>query len=174
MSAGWVVVGVSTVTGPSVGPPGAPGRTVRAAGLALTGDELVAVLSEAVARHPGAELAVEGTDGVLAELGSDGTTLADVAAGAGLPALVVAPARPGGLELAALSAEALDRRDVPVTGIVVTRPAGSHDPGPTDAAEVLAATGCRLVADVPALATVDPVTLDELQLDPDLRPPAGT
>ncbi|MEJ2890784.1 dethiobiotin synthase [Actinomycetospora aeridis] len=62
---------------------------------------------------------VEGAGGLLVRLNDLGETLADVAAALAAPVVLVASAGLGVLNTAALTAEALERRDVPLAGTVV-------------------------------------------------------
>lgn len=111
---------VPTVVGPVIGPSLAPGVAARLAGEDLLGDELEQVVRDAAADHPGAALVVEGAGGLLVELGSDGTTCADLAARLGLPVLVVARPGLGTLNHTALTLAECDRRGLPVAGVVVS------------------------------------------------------
>jgi dethiobiotin synthetase len=63
---------------------------------------------------------VEGAGGLLVELGTDGTTLADVAADLGLPLVVVARPGLGTLNHTQLTCEAAWARGLRVAGIVVS------------------------------------------------------
>lgn len=110
---------VPTVVGPVIGPSLAPGVAARLAGEDLLGDELEAVVRDAAAAHPGARLVVEGAGGLLVELGSDGTTCADLAARLALPVLVVARPGLGTLNHTALTLAECDRRGLEVVGVVV-------------------------------------------------------
>lgn len=166
------LAGVPTVTGPSVGSAGAPGRTLRRAGLTLDAAELREVIDAARRDHPGAELIVDGSGGARAELGSDGTDLSDLAIHADLDVVVVTPARVGGIELAALTIEALERRGVTVRGTVTTRPPGATEER-VDAAEVLAATGHPLLATLPPLDLRGDDPLAEIAATFDLGGDAG-
>ena len=62
---------------------------------------------------------VEGAGGLLVRLNDLDETLADVAAGLDAPVLLVASAGLGVLNTAALTAEALARRGIPLAGVVV-------------------------------------------------------
>jgi dethiobiotin synthetase len=62
---------------------------------------------------------VEGAGGLLVRFNDLGETLADVAAGLDAPVLLVASAGLGVLNTAALTAEALARRGIPLAGVVV-------------------------------------------------------
>jgi dethiobiotin synthetase len=151
---------VPTEVGPVIGPSLAPGVAARLAGEDLTGDELEAVVRGAAARAPGAALVVEGAGGVLVELGSDGTTCADLAARLGLPVVVVARPGLGTLNHTALTLAELDRRGMPVAGVVVS----GHPPDPdvatrTNLDELDRLSGGRLLAVLPHLARVAPGAL---------------
>jgi dethiobiotin synthetase len=62
---------------------------------------------------------IEGAGGLLVELGTDGTTVADVAEDLGLPLVVVARPGLGTLNHTQLTCEAAWARGLPVAGIVV-------------------------------------------------------
>lgn len=124
---------VPTVTGPVLGPSLPPGTAARRGGAELTGQELAAVVAEAAASHPSAELVVEGVGGLLEELGSDGTTCADLAGALGLPLVIVTPPGVGARNVVALTLEVARSRGLHVAGIVV-----SGDPPGQDGAEDLA------------------------------------
>ncbi|MFC5142564.1 dethiobiotin synthase [Actinomycetospora rhizophila] len=106
---------------------------------------------------------VEGAGGLLVRL-NDGAgtyppeTLADVAAGLGAPVLLVASAGLGVLNTAALTAEALARRAVPLAGTVV----GAYPEHPdlaerTNLADLPVVTGAPLLGVLPAgLGTATP------------------
>jgi dethiobiotin synthetase len=137
---------VSTVVGPVIGPSLAPGVAARLAGEDLPGDELVAVVHDAAVRSPDAWLVVEGAGGLLVELGSDGTTCADLAARLGLPVVVVARPGLGTLNHTALTVAELDRRGLPLAGVVVSGyPADPDLATRTNLAELDRLTDGRLV-----------------------------
>jgi dethiobiotin synthetase len=69
----------------------------------------------------------EGAGGILVELGTDGTTLADLATDLGLPLVVVARPGLGTLNHTGLTCEAARARGLRVVGIVVNR--DPRDPG---------------------------------------------
>ena len=112
---------VPTTVGPVIGPSLAPGVAARLAGAELTADELVEGVTQAAAAHPDALLVVEGAGGLLVELGSDGTTCADLAAALHLPLVVAARPGLGTLNHTALTLAEARRRGLPVAGIVVSR-----------------------------------------------------
>lgn len=111
---------VPTIVGPVIGPSLAPGVAARRAGQELLGDELEAVVRDAAVTHPDASLVVEGAGGLLVELGSDGTTCADLAGRLGLPVVVVARPGLGTLNHTALTLAELDRRGLTLAGVVVS------------------------------------------------------
>lgn len=111
---------VTTVVGPVIGPSLAPGVAARLAGEDLPGDELEAVVRGAAEAAPDASLVVEGAGGLLVELGSDGTTCADLAGRLGLPVVVVARPGLGTLNHTALTLAELDRRGLELAGVVVS------------------------------------------------------
>lgn len=112
--------GVATVTGAMVAASLPPGVAARRGGAELTAADLVAVIRQVGTDHPGAELVVEGAGGLLDQLGSDGTTAADLAAATQLPLLVVTPPDPRSLNAVALTVEVAVRRGLAVAGVVVT------------------------------------------------------
>jgi dethiobiotin synthetase len=114
------LTGVTTVTGPVVGPSLPPGIAARIGRAELPGAELVAVVTEVAAAHPDAELVIEGVGGLLDELGSDGTTAADLAAALGLPLVVVAGSGWDSLNPTALTLEAAAARGLDIAGVVVS------------------------------------------------------
>jgi dethiobiotin synthetase len=153
--------GVPVSVGPVVGPSLAPGVAVRRAGARLLGPELVDVVSSARARNPDARLIVEGAGGLLVELGSDGTTCADLAADLGLPVVVVARPGLGTLNHTALTLAELDRRGLPVLGVVVSRyPSGDVDDATrTNLEELDRCSRGRLVGVIPDLGDPTPAML---------------
>lgn len=151
---------VPTVVGPVIGASLAPGVAARLAGEELTGDELVEVVRGAAESAPTASLVVEGAGGVLVELGSDGTTCADLAARLGLPVVVVVRPGLGTLNHTALTLAELDRRGVAVGGVVVC----GHPEDPdlatrTNLAELERLSGGRLLAVLGHLPRLSPDTL---------------
>jgi len=107
---------VGTVVGPMVGPSLAPGIALRRAGATLSRGELLAPVRQALA---GGAVVVEGAGGLLVELTTDGTTIADLAAELELPLLVAVRPGLGTLNHTALTLEAAERRGLTVTGIVI-------------------------------------------------------
>ena len=105
--------------------PMAPVAAARREGTALpSGEQHLERLSDLSRRHD--HLLVEGSGGVLVALADDGTTLPDLGTalagrlGAGrVGAVVVCRAGLGTLNHTALTVEALERRQVPVTGVVI-------------------------------------------------------
>ncbi|MCE3554547.1 dethiobiotin synthase [Pseudonocardia sp. RS11V-5] len=112
----------------------------RAALLPVTPEAAVDAARDLAADHD--LVLVEGAGGLLVRFTAEGT-LADVAAKLGAPVLVVAAAGLGTLNHTALTTEALDRRGIACTGVVV---------GAWPAAPDLAAR-CNL-ADLPAVTGV--------------------
>lgn len=94
---------------------------------------------------------VEGAGGLLVRLNDLNETLADVAAGLGAPVLLVASAGLGVLNTAALTAEALARRGIPLAGVVV----GAYPDEPdlaerTNLEDLPRVTGAPLLGVLPA------------------------
>lgn len=143
------LTGVATVTGPVLGPSLPPGTAARRGGAGLTGRELAAVVAEAAASHPSAELVVEGVGGLLEELGSDGTTCADLAAALGLPLVIVTPPGVGSRSVVALTLEVASSRGLEVAGVVVSGDLPDAD-GREDLEELVRGTGAVIGA-LPAL-----------------------
>lgn len=151
---------VPTVVGPVIGPSLAPGVAARRAGEDLLGDELEAVARDAAAAHPDAHLVVEGAGGLLVELGSDGTTCADLAGRLGLPVLVVARPGLGTLNHTALTLAECDRRGLDVAGVVVSgHPADPDLAARTNLDELDRLSGGRLLAVLDHLPRLDPDAL---------------
>jgi dethiobiotin synthetase len=74
---------------------------------------------------------VEGAGGLLVELGSDGTTLRDVAADLAAPVLVVVASGLGTLNHTTLTLEALANQGIPCAGLVIG--AWPAEPEPAEA-----------------------------------------
>jgi dethiobiotin synthetase len=94
---------------------------------------------------------VEGAGGLLVRLDDLGGTLADVAAGLAAPAVLVASSGLGVLNTAALTAEALARRGIPLLGTVL----GAHPEQPdlaeqTNVDDLPRVTGAPLLGVLPA------------------------
>ena len=94
---------------------------------------------------------VEGAGGLLVRLNDLDETLADVAAGLDAPVLLVASAGLGVLNTAALTAEALARRGIPLAGVVV----GAYPAEPglaerTNLEDLPRVTGAPLLGVLPA------------------------
>ena len=128
--------------------PLAPATAARRAGAALV---MPAQVVDA-ARGQDADLVlVEGAGGLLVRLDDLGGTLADVAAGLAAPAVLVASSGLGVLNTAALTAEALARRGVPLLGTVL----GAHPEQPdlaeqTNVDDLPRVTGAPLLGVLPA------------------------
>ena len=103
--------------------PLAPVLAARRAGVEIDQEILDARFSELRAA-PGA-LIVEGVGGALVEV-TQGMTVADLAARWHLPTLVIAANRLGCLSHSLLTVEALERRDVPVIGVVLNTVCGGE------------------------------------------------
>lgn len=151
---------VPTVVGPLIGPSLAPGIAARMADEELTGDELEQVVRDAADSAPGASLVVEGAGGLLVELGSDGTTCADLAGRLALPVVVVARPGLGTLNHTALTLAELDRRGLPLAGVVVSGYPDDPDLATrTNLDELDRITGGRLVGVLPHVAPLAPGAL---------------
>jgi dethiobiotin synthetase len=127
--------------------PLAPATAARRSGLAPL---RVADITAAAAGTSADLLVIEGAGGLLVRLNDDGETLADVAAALDAPVLVVATAGLGVLNTAALTAEALARRRITLTGTVV----GAYPEHPdlaerTNLADLPTVTGAPLLGVLP-------------------------
>lgn len=152
------LAGVAVMTGLRLGPSLAPGVAARLAGEELGYPALVATIRAAAG--PRVRLVVEGAGGLLVELGSDGTTLADLAAASGLPLLVVARPGLGTLNHTALTVEAIARRGLDFKGVVVNRYPDQPDlAARTNLAELDRIAGGRLIGVVPELKLQGPDAL---------------
>ena len=107
------LAGCATRQGPAFDEALAPAVAATRAGVAVTRAMLLAPFSGLD------EVVGEGAGGVLVELGTDGTTLADLAADLDLPLVVVARPGLGTLNHTRLTCEAAWARGLRVTGIVV-------------------------------------------------------
>jgi dethiobiotin synthetase len=136
--------------------PLAPATAARRAGAApVTAAQVV----DAVHGLEGAAdlVLVEGAGGLLVRLNDDDETLADVAVGLGAPVVLVASAGLGVLNSAALTAEALAARGVPLLGTVVgALPARPDLAERTNLDDLPRVTGAPLLGVLPAgLGRVD-------------------
>jgi len=111
-------------------------------------------IGELAAAHP--VVLVEGSGGLLVRLDSRGGTLADLGValrykGTSCGVVLVAAAGLGTLNHCALTAEALDRRELPLLGTVVgSWPASPGLAEETNLADIPAVTGAPLLGRVPA------------------------
>lgn len=107
------LAGVATRQGPAFAEALAPAVAARRAGATVTRGQLLDPFR-------GIDVVVgEGAGGLLVELGTDGTTLADLAADLELPLIVVARPGLGTLNHTRLTCEAAWARGLRVTGIIV-------------------------------------------------------
>jgi dethiobiotin synthetase len=154
------LAGVPTVVGPVIGPSLAPGVAARLAGEDLLGDELARVVRDAEEAHPDAWMVVEGAGGLLVELGSDGTTCADLAATLGLPVVVVSRPGLGTLNHTALTLAELDRRGLSIAGVIVSGYPDDPDLAMrTNLDELDRISGGRLIGVLPECQPLSPSTL---------------
>lgn len=152
--------GVTTEVGAVLGGSLAPAVAARREGQELGLADLLAPVTRAAASRPQARLVVEGAGGLLVELGTDGTTCADLAAELGHPLVVVARPGLGTLNHTALTLAEADRRGLPVAGVVVSGyPTDPDLATRTNLAELARLTGGRLAGVVPALGDVGPTSL---------------
>jgi dethiobiotin synthetase len=134
------LAGCPTRQGPGLEEPLAPAVAAARAGVRITRAQLLAPFSGLD------DVVGEGAGGLLVELGTDGTTLADLAADLDLPLVVVARPGLGTLNHTRLTCEAAWARGLRVLGIVVNGyPA---DPG---VAEVTNLDGLAAIAEVLAV-----------------------
>jgi dethiobiotin synthetase len=127
--------------------PLAPAVAARLERVAIELDRILDAARALAARH--AAIVVEGAGGLFTPL-TERETYADLAVALRLPALVVARAGLGTVNHVALTCEALLRRGVAVTGIVLNRSAPGADPSePYNAAEIERLTGARVLASLP-------------------------
>lgn len=134
------LAGVPTRQGPGFDEALAPAVAAARAGVAITRAALLAPFS-------GLDKVIgEGAGGLLVELGTDGTTLADLAADLDLPLVVVARPGLGTLNHTRLTCEAAWARGLRVLGIVVN----GYPPDP-DVAEQTNLDGLSLIAPVVAV-----------------------
>ncbi len=154
------VPAVDTRTGASFGEPLAPAVAARRAGVGLHLADLVAPVRDAVAAGPADDLVVEGAGGLLVELGTDGTTVADLARELGLPLVVVARLGLGTLNHTALTLAEAARHGLAVAGVVVCRyPAEPDVAEATNLAElagIARAAGTTLAGVVPDVLAIGP------------------
>jgi dethiobiotin synthetase len=106
--------GAPTRQGPGFAEALAPAVAAARAGTAVTRGDLLAAFADLD------QVVGEGAGGLLVELGTDGTTLADLAADLGLPLVVVARPGLGTLNHTRLTCEAAWARGLVVLGLVVS------------------------------------------------------
>ena len=152
---------VPTRQGPGFDEALAPAVAATRAGASVTRAQLLATFSGLD------EVVGEGAGGLLVELGTDGTTLADLAADLDLPLVVVARPGLGTLNHTRLTCEAAWARGLRVLGIVV-----NGYPDEPDVAEETNLDGLAAIA--PVLAVV-PLwgARDPLPVLPDLLAPGA-
>ncbi len=149
------LAGCETRTGPGLDEPLAPAVAAARVGMSITRADLLGPFSGL------GDVVGEGAGGLLVELGTDGTTLADLAADLHLPLVVVARPGLGTLNHTRLTCEAAWARGLRVAGIVVNRyPA---DPGVAERTNIdELATMAPLLAVVPELDLGDPLPAIEV------------
>jgi dethiobiotin synthetase len=131
------VAGVLTRQGPAFEEALAPAVAARRAGATVTRAQLLDAFSGL------SDVVGEGAGGLLVELGTDGTTLADLALDLDLPLVVVSRPGLGTLNHTRLTCEAAWARGVRVLGIVVN----GYPPDP-DVAEETNLAGLAEIAPV--------------------------
>jgi dethiobiotin synthetase len=142
------LAGCPTRQGPGLAEALAPSVAAARAGMTITRSDLLHAFSGID------DVVGEGAGGLLVELGTDGTTLADLAADLDLPLVVVARPGLGTLNHTRLTCEAAWARGLCVHGVVVNRyPA---DPGVVEQTNLdQLATIAPVLAVVPELDLVD-------------------
>jgi dethiobiotin synthetase len=141
----------------------APAVAARREGRQIELPALTRAFRRLAARHEW--LVVEGAGGLLVPLGP-GCSMADLAAGLGLPLLVVARAALGTINHTLLTLEAAVARELPVAGVVISHTGGPlGDADAENLAELRAALGPGLVGEVPPLAPGAPVPASALDLE---------
>ena len=130
--------------------PAAPNVAAAEAGRTLKLETVTTAYAGLRARHE--TLVVEGAGGLLVPL-LDGFTMADLAAELGLPVLVAARAALGTINHTLLTLEAIERRGLPLAGVVVSHAGGVLSDADARNLEALKrALGERLVGEIPPLA----------------------
>lgn len=111
------------------------------------------------AREQAGFVVVEGAGGLLVPLAADRPyfTVADLLAGSGLPALVVARATLGTLNHTLLTVAELRRRGIEILGVVLNHLTPRDGPEAASNPVVLAEHGVRVLAEMPYL---DPVSVE--------------
>lgn len=141
----------STRQGPGFAEALAPAVAAARAGATITRGDLLSAFSGLD------DVVGEGAGGLLVELGTDGTTLADLAADLGLPLVVVARPGLGTLNHTRLTCEAAWARGLCVQGIVVNR--YPIDPGVAERTNL-----DELASIAPVLAVVPELKLADLSV----------
>ncbi len=144
-----------------------PVAAAQRAAMALpTRDELLTSV-----RDVDAELVlVEGAGGLLVEIGTDGTTLRDLAADLAAPVLIVVAPGLGTLNHTALTLESLAAQHVPCAGLVIgawPREPGIAEQGNRGALGQLEAVRAILPADASALGAAEFETMSASAFDRD-------
>ena len=150
------LTGVRAVTGVTLGPSLAPAVAARLAGEELTGTELLASVTPDLPRP----LVVEGAGGLLVELGTDGTTIVQLAHALELPLVIVARPGLGTLNHTALTLETARSHRLDVAGVIICGAGSDPDLAEqTNVAELHRLSDDRLLGIIPRL---DPVTPESL------------
>ncbi len=136
----------------------APSMAARRDGQALERGQLAGVVRTAAAVHEGKALVVEGAGGLLVHLGTDGTTIADLALDLHLPMVIVARAGLGTLNHTLLTLEAAESRGIPVLGVVICGMPEEQDLAhATNVEELQELTDGMVVGVIPRLDTTKPL-----------------
>ena len=142
--------------------PAAPTVAAAAEGREVPLDEVRAAWERLHARHE--VMIVEGAGGLLVPL-AEKCTMADFAAELGLPVVVVARAALGTINHTLLTLEALERRGLPLAGVVVSHATGVLTDADAQNFEALrSALGDRLAGEIPPLADGELPAADAIDL----------
>jgi len=138
--------------------PLAPPVAAREEGVALDPDDWVRRVADLRGRFD--RVLVEGAGGLLSPLWEGGHA-AELARRCGLPVLVVAPDRLGVINHVRLTVEALQRRAIPVSAVILSR-ADPGEPDPscaTNAAEIARHVAPPVIGPLPHVDEIRPATL---------------
>jgi dethiobiotin synthetase len=133
--------------------PMAPYPAARLEGVAIDLEHIAACFQQLAADHD--LLLVEGVGGLLVPISAE-LDVSDVIRRLGLPALLVARAALGGINHTLLTIEALQRRRIPILGIVLNHPHPSS--GPMDEAQ--AASTADLIRERGGTRVIGPIRYD--------------
>jgi dethiobiotin synthetase len=142
--------------------PAAPNVAAAQQGRTLKLEAIRSAFASLRARHE--TLVVEGAGGLLVPL-LDDFSMADLAAELGLPVLVAARAALGTINHTLLTLEALERRGLPLAGVVISHATGAlSEADASNLASLKSALGRRLVGEIPPLAPGEQPAEDAIAL----------